>query len=118
MVQDVVSSVAWASLARLQGKERWWMSPLKVPRYCFGTERGHNDKVISESCFQEEWVQPEADVLGFPSSTPDMVTWNISGVHKSGCHVDHAANCLWWHLIYAGSQYGTHFMSPFWCLEF
>lgn len=82
MVQDVVSSVAWASLARLQGKERWWMSPLKVPRYCFGTERGHNDKVISESCFQEEWVQPEADVLGFPSSTPDMVTWNISGVHK------------------------------------
>jgi hypothetical protein len=40
------------------------------------------------------------------------------GVHKSGCHVDHAANCLRWHLIYAGSQYGTCFMSPFWCLEF
>ena len=94
------------------------MSPVKVPRYCFGTESGHNDNVIPESCFQEEWVQPEADILGFPSNTPDMVTWNISGVHKSGRHVDHAANCLWWHLIYVGSQYETYFMSPFWCIEF
>jgi hypothetical protein len=53
------------------------MSPLKVPR-CVGTERGHNAKVISEDCFQGECIQPEADVLGFPLNTPDVVTWNIS----------------------------------------
>jgi len=67
---------------------------MKVPWCCFGTERGHNGKVISEDRFQGEWVQPEVDVLGFPSNIPDMTTWNILGVHKSGCHVAHAAELL------------------------
>jgi len=27
-------------------------------------------------------------------------------------------NCVQWHVIFVGPQYGTCFMSPFWCLEF
>ena len=38
--------------------------------------------------------QPEVDVLGFPSNTPDMVTWNVSGVHKSGHHAAHVIELL------------------------
>jgi hypothetical protein len=57
--------------------------PLKVPQCCCGSERGHNAKVHREDCFQGEWIQPEGDVLGFPSDTPDSGTWTVSGVHKS-----------------------------------
>ena len=27
-------------------------------------------------------------------------------------------NCVRWHIVFVGPQYGTCFMSPFWLLEF